>query len=149
MNSRLFFVLIGVACLALASPKLHAQTGNGTVPTYCSGSVFYDTNLTGANVLLTATQSGGIYICGYLLDSPSSMTAALAYAPTGKSCVPFTQITPVFQLKTAQNAGSALINDTSPIFRGLYVPAGNDLCLDTGTAASLQVMVYFYQQRGN
>lgn len=123
----------------------HAQQYGGTV--WCNQNAFYDNTTNGATVLVKASSGGGggIYICGYTLESNNTVNMSLEFG-TGTNCgTGTTAITPAWQFTNA-SPGQHPIIDTSSNYRGLYVPAGKDLCILTSAGVSAQAEVYFYQQ---
>ena len=141
-------VIVGglVAVVSGRHNHAHAQPFAGT--TYCNSSKVYDTNTNGSTVLVaSATGAGGsIPICGYIISSTTTVNVKLIYG-TGTTCgTGTTALTPAWQFQ-AITAGIASIADFASNDRGLVVPAGNDLCINTSAGNSVQATVYFYQQR--
>jgi hypothetical protein len=126
--------------------QVHADLS--TVNMNCNSGKAYDTNTNGSTVLVSATTTGGIYVCGYSISaqaSPTAVNVKLVFGPLGVTCATTpTSLTPAYQF-TPSNA--APIMDTSPFYRGLFVPPGNDLCINTSSGQSVQALVYYYQQR--
>jgi hypothetical protein len=101
-------------------------------------SAIYNAATSGATQVIAA--GNGIYVCGFALWSAGTTSVKLVYG-TGTNCGTGTVIlTPAFQLATSTG-----INDTSPFFRGLSVPPGNALCLNSSAAIAVQAVVYYYQ----
>lgn len=146
-----FGILLAVAvlfCAALPfSPQSHAQQFGGTI--YCSGAVKYDASTSGSTTLVASSSGtgGSIYICGYVISTASAVNVKLVYGTkVSTACdTGATAITPAYQF-AATTAGIAEVIDESSNFRGLSVPAGNDLCINTSAGDSVQAMVYYYQQ---
>ena len=146
MRRLLFWSCLVAALLSGHHRHAHAQPFAGT--TYCNSSKVYDTNTNGSTVLVaSATGSGGsIPICGYIISSTTTVNVKLIYG-TGTTCgTGTTALTPAWQFQ-AITAGIASIADFASNDRGLVVPAGNDLCINTSAGNSVQATVYFYQQR--
>jgi len=55
-------------------------------------------------------------------------------------------ITPPWTFQ-ASSSGIASIVDSASNYRGLSVPGGFDLCINTSAGESVQAIVYYYQQR--
>ncbi len=120
----------------------------------CNAAAIYDTATSGAVKLINAPQTGGIYICGFMI-APVTVTfgtgvsfvysTATFASPTINLQALSPAITPQFQWTTITN-GSVV--DSSSAFRGLYVPPGNNVYLSTGSAtSSIKAILYYFQQQ--
>lgn len=128
------FFLVLFSLLAMLLP-VAAQQGVSSAHV-CGKSAFYDASASGATQLVAAGAS--IYVCGYVLFSAGTVNVGLAYS---SSCTAtLTKITPAFQL-TAQTG----MSDPSPFFRGMFVPQGNALCINTNGGVATQAIVYYDQ----
>lgn len=125
-----------------------AQQYGGSV--YCQSAAKYDTNTNGSTTLVASSSGtgGSIYICGYVFSSIAAVNVKLVFGTkvTNPCDTGTTALTPAFQFQ-ANTVGLASIVDTASNFRGLSVPAGNDLCINTSAGNSVQALVYYYQQR--
>jgi hypothetical protein len=136
-----FVVALALALGLLAAPALAQQTA----PTYCNAAPFYDSNTNGSTRLLAAKTTGAMYLCGYSISSIGTVNVKLIYG-TGTNCGTGTvSITPAFQSNGAGTTEFVFV-DSSAAYRGLFVPAGNDLCINTSAGVSVQAIVYVYQQ---
>lgn len=127
-----------LAALASSSPRA-AQTVTGIA---CSRSVFYDTNTNGATQLVAA--GSAIYVCGYKIATNAAINVGLVFG-TGTNCATgLTKITPAYAF-AANTAGIASIDDGAQQFRGLTVPPGQTLCINTSAGSAVQAIVYFDQ----
>jgi hypothetical protein len=137
-------MVIVITSVASIYKRAEAQQFGGTA--YCNSSKVYDTNTNGATVLVTSGL-GSIYICGFTISSITSVNVSLVYGTTGTTCATSqTKLTPAFQFQ-AITVGLASVSDTAPAWRGITVPPGNDLCINTSAGNSVQAIVYYYQQR--
>lgn len=86
-----------------------------------------------------AAGTSRIYVCGYTVSAAAASAITFSYG-TGAACVGgTTAIGPTIQL-----AATSTFSDTSPFFRGFFVPASQGLCATASTAAS--VTIYYVQQ---
>lgn len=110
----------------------------------CSQNAIYDASTNGATRLVAAAtgSSRQIYLCGYTLNVGAVATnVALKYG-TGTACATgTTALTPTFVLPAAGQ-----VREDASAWRGLTVPAGNDLCLVTSAGNPVQGIVYFTYQ---
>lgn len=115
-----------------------AQTGSGS-SINCNANQIYDQATNGSTKLVTkASNSRSIYVCGYGLFSNGTANVSLVYG-TGTNCGTGTvSLTPAYRF-TAQTG----FVDPSPYYRGMNVPAGNDLCISSSAAVAVQGVVYY------
>jgi hypothetical protein len=132
--------------LLLDTPPQQAQAQPFSGTTWCNESVVYDTNTNGSTLL--ASQSGGVSICGYVIASAAAVSVKLEYGTSVKSACDTNPvaITPPWTFQ-ASSSGIASIVDNASNYRGLSVPGGFDLCINTSAGESVQAIVYYYQQR--
>ena len=133
-------ILAFVACCVFG---IYTQGGRAQSPqplTACTRAAQYDASTMGSTQMVAA--GGAIYVCGYILWAAGTVTVGLDYG-TGTNCATVAgEVTPAFQLTTQTG-----INDPSPYFRGLSVPSGNALCLDTSAGVAVQAIVFYEQTR--
>src|SRR4051812_48665084 len=104
----------------------------------CGNAVIYDNTTVNSTQLLALSSTNGIYICGYSIFAGGTANVDLRYG-TGTNCATgATKITPAYQL-TAQTG----IVDGASEFRGLYVPTGKALCINSSVGIAVQVIVYY------
>lgn len=110
-----------------------------TTPLYCTSSAKYDASTNGATQLVAL--GGAIYVCGYTFFSAGTVNVGLEYG-TGTNCAttPVT-ITPAYQL-TAQTG----VVEAASVYRGLFVPAGQALCINASSGVAVQAIVYYIQR---
>ncbi len=153
MASRLriaLFILLALCLQARAQEKATAIR--------CNAAAIYETAVVGTTKLVSAPQTGALYVCGFMFGSSASSTIStrLSYSTggvfttntldshpliTGALQVP---ITPAFSVTSP----TIVVNDTSSAYRGLYVPAGNQLNITTSVATgTIQAIVYYFQQQ--
>jgi hypothetical protein len=156
MRTRTFFAMAMLAwvvvvavgttvALRLDTPAQAQQFAN-TV--YCNQSVVYDTNTNGSTVLVASTSGtgGSTYICGYTISAATAVNVKLIFG-TGTNCGTGTKsITPAYNFQAVTTAAVPNVTDSSSNYRGLSVPAGNDLCINASAGSSVQAIVYYYQQ---
>jgi hypothetical protein len=142
MTNRLLPALCAALLLGLClSPDM--ATAQGTTTQRTCGQSIPSTPSAGTTALvgpgtftspITAAQNlrdaaNTIYVCGYVLSIAAASTAQFEYG-TQTSTPCDTGTTPLSPIWPA----STLLQDTSPVFRGMEVPAGSTLCiLTTGT----------------
>ena len=137
-----------LALLLLDTPPQQAQAQPFGGTTWCNESVVYDTNTNGSTLLVAASQSGAVGICGYVIASAAAVSVKLEYGTSVKSACDTNPvaITPPWTFQ-ASSSGIASIVDNASNYRGLSVPGGFDLCINTSAGESVQAIVYYYQQR--
>lgn len=130
-------ILLLAAALALAPLPALAQS-SATAQT-CTGSAIYDASTNGSTRLVVAREVGGIYVCGYVFSTANSspqVAVKLIYG-TGTACATGSvNLSPAYVM-------SPSVSDPSPYFRGMYIPPGNDLCINTNAGVAVQATVYF------
>lgn len=104
----------------------------------CTKSIIYDASTNGATQLVALGPD--IAICGYTIWAGGTANVDLRFGTqaTNPCDTGGTKLTPAYNL-TAQTG----VNDTSPLFRGLHVPAGKQLCINTSAGVAVQAVVYF------
>ena len=147
LRSRLLVAL----ALSLGLPLLpcHQAAAQGvTTQRTCGQSAFYDAAASGATQLVpppagNQTRTGNtIFICGYTFATAGTVNIGLVYG-TGTNCgTGTTKITPAYQFIATASAIAGIV-DGGSVFRGLSVPAGNNLCINTSAGVAVQAMVYF------
>lgn len=133
-------ILLALATWFLSFPAYAQQQG----AIYCSQNAQYDASTNGSTRIFTAnaTSPRQVYICGYIINVGATATNVQLKYGTGTNCGTGTaNITPNFVLPIAAN-----IDDPSPVFRGLLVPAGQDICLVTSAGNPVQAIVYLTYQ---
>jgi hypothetical protein len=141
MIKRLWIAVLGLLalCCSAQKPLIAEKMVTGVA---CTKAVFKDPVTTGTTLLVAA--GGAIYVCGFTaVGGAAASTFALEYGTqTTTPCdtgTP-TKITPAWALPI----GGIMI-ENSHQFRGLDVPAGNQLCVvQTGTGPT-QLEVYYDQ----
>lgn len=134
-------LLIAALAFALPAPPAIAQQTNEI---FCSQVVSYDASTNGATRLFTAnaTSARQVYICGYIINVGATATNVQLKYGTGTTCGTGTiNVTPNWVLPIAGK-----VDDASPGWRGLLVPAGNDLCLVTSAGNAVQAQVFYTYQ---
>lgn len=128
------------AALALFAVLLFSWPAMAQVLT-CRQTVLYDASTNGSTVLKTGGTTANISICGFNIWAAGTATVKLVYG-TGTACATGeTAITPAYSLVTQTG-----ITDGSGNWRGLLVPAGNDLCIKTSAGVAVQAQVYLVQR---
>jgi hypothetical protein len=105
----------------------------------CDKSKIYDANSSGEVQIIAATASKAIYICGWHVESPSTVTVSLDDFDTVST---HTKITPAWNLSVT-NPGNA---DVSPFWRGVKVAAGHELDANISLGVAVQLIVYYTVQ---
>ena len=133
--------LLALALLLIFLPgKVAAQ---GVVPARTCGKSAFLNAASAATTQIAPTandrQVGNeIFVCGFSAVAGAADAFTFAYG-SGTNCgTGTTNISPSFSL-----AANGIMMDNSPFFRGLSVPAGNNLCVTTTTAGPLAIIVYF------
>jgi hypothetical protein len=145
MKRFLYHCLLPLAAWLLLVLVQGPAWAQQTAPTYCNTAPFYDASTNGSTRLLAAKLSGAMYICGYSISTLGTVNIKLVYG-TGTSCGTGTvSLTPAFQSSGAGTTEFVFV-DGSASYRGLFVPPGNDLCINTSAGISVQAIVYVYQQ---
>jgi hypothetical protein len=117
--------------LALSSPVM-AQS----VP--CNLKAIYDASTSGSTKLIDGASGSNVYVCGFTFFSGGTVNVKLVYG-TGATCgTGSVDLTPAFQF-TAQTG----IVEPSPVFRGLLVPAVQNLCINASSGVAVQAIVYY------
>lgn len=125
-----------VSSLSLPSSAVISPNGSDTYA--CKQAPFYDASTNGATQLIAA--GGSIVICGFNFWAAGTVNVGLVFG-TGTNCATgTTKITPAYQLVTQTG-----VSDTATFFRGLYVPSGNALCINTSAGVAVQAIVYAQQ----
>lgn len=151
MNAAFGFRFLVALALLLGLPLLprdQAAAQGVTTQRTCGDAAFYDASTSGATQLVPApagnqTRAGNtIFICGYAITtSVGNVNVGLVYG-TGTNCgTGTTKITPAWQFSAVTGIGG--IVDGGSVFRGLVVPAGNNLCINANTGVAVQAIVYF------
>jgi hypothetical protein len=139
MRKLLAAGFIGAIAIVGALAPARGQQGLGIASAHwCPKAAIYDASTNGATQLVAL--GAPIYICGFTLWSGGTVAVDLIYG-TGTNCATgAVKVTPAFALTTQTG-----IADTSPLYRGLYVPPGQALCLNTGGGVAVQAIVYYDQ----
>jgi hypothetical protein len=145
-------LVVAVAGLTVVSLRLggpvEAQQFANTV--YCNQSVVYDTNTNGSTTLVASSSGtgGSTYICGYTISAATAVNVKLVFGTkvTNPCDTGTKSITPAYNFQAVTTSAVPSITDSSSNYRGLSVPAGNDLCINTSAGNSVQAIVYYYQQ---
>lgn len=136
---RFLLALAPLFCLSVGQ----AAAQGTTIARTCGKSVFYDNSTSGATQLVpTATDrySGNeIFICGYAFYVAAAVNVGLVYGTDLACATGTTKITPVYELTTTLPS----IVDGANSFRGLVVPAGQNLCINTSGAVAVQAIIYY------
>jgi hypothetical protein len=104
----------------------------------CNQSASYDTNTSGSTKIVSGASKTVIYICGYTIVSGGTANVSLK-SGTGTNCGTGTAaVTPAYSM-VAQNR----VSDDSPVWRGLLVPTGQDLCINSSAGVAIQAIVYY------
>jgi hypothetical protein len=129
---RILRFVLAVAMALMAPIPASAQT-------YCTAIQIYDANsVATTSVKMVVAQSGGIYICGYLMEGSGTGNVQLIYGQ-GTACeVGTVMLTPKFSFGTVNNPP---IVDQSAVYRGMFVPPDNDLCISAN--GQIQGIVYY------
>jgi hypothetical protein len=139
MMRRLLAFALVLLGLALCDQASAGQTVTGIA---CSRSVLYDASTNGATQLVASGST--IYICGYKIATNAAINVGLVFG-TGTNCATGqTKITPAFAF-AANTAGIGSIGEDTQQFRGLTVPPGQALCINTSAGSAVQAIVYFDQ----
>jgi hypothetical protein len=121
-----------IAGLLLAAPAQAQQD--------CRQTAVYDASTNGSTALVTGRTTANIRICGFNIWAAGTATVKLVYG-TGTACATGeTAITPAYSLTTQTG-----IADSATYWRGMFVPAGNDLCIKTSAGVAVQAQIYFRQ----
>ena len=134
--------------LAGLSPPVRA--GKSATAQHCEARAIYDASTNGETALVlsaNANSGGGIYVCGYIIATNSTVNVGLTYGKSGTTCGTPTKLTPAFEF-AATTAGIGHITDSASNYRGMFVPPGNDLCINASAGDAVQAIVYYDQQRG-
>lgn len=138
VDMRTAGIAIWLALLAYLVPQYAVHAQSGPSGTSCNAAVVYDASTNGSTRLVVARQTGPIYVCGYVFNSTAAVRVKLIHG-TGTTCATgSTDLSPAYQL-------SPVVADTSPYFRGMFVPPGKDLCINTSAGQPVQATVYFSQ----
>src|SRR5262249_55888194 len=118
------------------------------IPRICGKSVIYDASTNGATQLVPptsgpgSTYTGTIFICGFVIATNAAINVDLVIG-TGTNCATGqVKITPAFQF-AANSAGIGVVADNASQFRGMSVPAGQNLCINTSAGSAVQAIVYY------
>ena len=132
-----------LALLALLFAPAHAQPFGGTV--FCNSSVVFDASTNGNTTLVSGANSSGIYVCGYVIASQATVNAGLKYGQTVSTACDTggKAMTPGYHFV----ANAPPIVDVASNYHGMFVPAGNDLCISLSAGSAVQAVVYFYLQK--
>lgn len=136
---RNWVVVVAALVLALCAPTWRGNADQTVVGTNCNTSLIYDASTNGATQLQASNTSGTglLYICGYTFFAAGTVNVDLVYG-TGTACATgTTKLTPAYQF-TAQTG----IVDASPFYRGMSVPGGQNLCINTSAGVAVQAVVY-------
>jgi hypothetical protein len=128
--------------LALAALPAKAQGVFGNQVT-CNAAAVYDTSVSGLTTLTVAAPTGSIYVC-VVFAATNTVGVGLTFG-TGALASAQTKITPSFQFATT-TGGNEVVADSASPWRGLFVPPGNNLYLNTSAATAVQAIVYYFQQ---
>jgi hypothetical protein len=134
MIRRIALLLGLLLALALWPPTTQAQTPGVA----CNLSKLYDNSTNGSTLLVTGRSNANIYICGYTFYAASTVNLKLVYGSDATCGTGTTAITPAFQFTTQTG-----LVDPSPVFRGLFVPLGNNLCINASAGNAAQAIVYY------
>lgn len=134
----LYLAILVLPFMALWLPiPAHSQVNTIT----CQNAAVYGASTNGSTQLITAKINGATYICGFQLWAAGTAAVKLIYG-TGTACATgATDITPAYSLITQTG-----VADTSSIFRGLFAPAGNNVCINTSAGVAVQAQVFFIQR---
>jgi hypothetical protein len=140
---RLCLPAIVLFFLAYLQPSPTPAQQAGSI--YCSQNAQYNASTNGLTRIFTsnAASSNKVYICGYVANVGASATNVQLEYGTGTNCgTGTTALTPLFVLPAAGQ-----IKEDSPVWRGLLVPSGNDVCVNSSAGNPVQWIVYYsYQQ---
>ncbi len=134
MMRRVAAVLLGFLLLGATCELAQAQSGG----VQCNRKATYDASTNGSTVLVAGQSNQSMELCGFVLFSGGTVNVKLVYG-TGTACdTGTTDITPAFQF-VAQTG----VVDPSQGSRGLFVPRGNDLCINASAGVAAQAIVYY------
>jgi hypothetical protein len=128
--------------LLLLPGSTEAQQYGGTI--YCNAAAQYDVSTNGLTKLIAAAPTGGIYICGYIITAQATVNAGPKYGTSVSTACDTgaTAVTPIYHFA----AGAPPIVDIASNYKGMFVQAGNDVCLSTSAGSAVQAIVYYFQQ---
>jgi hypothetical protein len=119
--------------------------GQETTPFYCTKPpIVYDASTIGATQVQAAATAGParVSVCSWIVTTNAAVSVGLVYG-TGVNCaIGQVKLTPAYQF-LATTSGIAGFNDGSNQWRGMQVPAGNNLCVNTSAAVAVQVQIYW------
>lgn len=114
-------------------------------PIYCSQKIDYDGTANGGTRLVdftTVPSTRQAFICGYTINVGATATNVQLRTGTGTNCGSNTaNLTPLWVLPIAGQ-----VMEVSPVWRGVTVPAGRDLCIFTSAGNPVQATVYYTYQ---
>jgi hypothetical protein len=110
-------------------------------PVYCRTNAQYNANTSGSTRLIVGRTADRTWLCGFQLWSAGTVNVGFVYG-TGTTCATGeTTLTPSYSLTTQTG-----IADTSSVFRGLFVPPGQDVCIKTSGGITVQAQVFYVQR---
>jgi len=144
MNHKL--IRAGLLCFTLfstvailAGVHQSAKAQNAIAAQSCNKTRIYDASTLGSTQMVAA--GGLIHVCGFIINAAAAANVKFVYG-TGTNCATSpVNLTPAFQL-----AIGGKIEDGSPVFRGISVPPGQALCINSSAAAAVQALLYYTQQ---
>lgn len=125
--------------------KLTDGTGTAVI---CNASAVYDTNTNGKTTLVAASGSTVVYVCGFSISqsTTSAVTVSLG-SGTGSNCVTtYAAKTPAYPLQAPTSISPVGIVHPAGIAPWFQTAAGENLCLQTNAAVSVQVLVQYIQR---
>lgn len=139
---RFRFLLALALLLGLSAPVNRAAAQGTTTQRTCGKSTFLSSAAAATTQLVpTATDrntGNTIFICGYTIVTAAADTITFVLG-TGTNCgTGQLNITAAYPF-----AGAATLADGANSFRGLSVPAGQNLCVTTSTAGPAGITVYY------
>lgn len=133
---RKLIAIMSALALTCLMPVIPAVAQNG--PVYCNQ--FAQVNPTSATTTKVISKAGTgpqrILICGYVMQAIGG-TAQLEYGTGGTCGTGTTTISPLF-------AAAAVGQEGDEVWRGLAAPAGNDVCVVTGTSTTASTIIIYW-----
>jgi len=127
-----------LALLLLTGPA-QAQKADPEFPYYCNAQATAPAGFTTKVTLIVApTPTARILVCGWVVSMVAAGTITFQYG-TGTNCTTTNSPTPWGPtINPSANNNNTYI-DSSPVYRGMGTPAGNDLCITATNAANATV----------
>lgn len=139
--ASLIAAAFALALIVLLVPRT-TEAQPSSVEIFCNTAALYDAATSGNTLMVASGTETETFVCGYTLRSGASAVNVRLVTGTGSACATDeASLTPLYTLTTYDGAV-----DGATTYRGMKVPEGSDLCIETSGAVGVDAVVYYSQR---